>query len=159
MNNKINVERLLPYADKALNDAGILVNGKVPQEYLGYVAAFGATVINMGIESALLYYKKDEQKYLSDKEDYEKNPIKYKENISKVYRVKVVIALTHILKESKEFGETQIDLVEWVRASKDNTLELYNKTGKIVNASVALKLMIRTYPIQKNNDEQQENAQ
>lgn len=137
MNNKINVERLLPHADKALNDAGILVQGKVPKEYLGYVAAFGATVINMGIKAALLYYMKDK-------------------------RVKVVDALTCILKESRKSrnGSEQetIDLKEWVK-DEINILELYHKTPKIVDASVALKLMIRTYPIQKNNDEQQENAQ
>lgn len=141
MNNKINVERLLPHADKALNDAGILVQGKVPKEYLGYVAAFGATVINMGIKAALLYYMKDK-------------------------RVKVVDALTCILKESRKSrnGSEQetIDLKEWVK-DEINILE-YHKTQKIVDASVALKLMIRTYPIlerqkQEKDDEQQENAQ
>lgn len=154
MNNKINVERLLPYADKALNDADILVQDKVlndtdilvqykvPKEYLGYVAAFGATVINMGIKAALLYYMKDK-------------------------RVKVVDALTCILKESRESrnGSEQetIDLKEWVK-DEINILELYHKTQKIVDASVALKLMIRTYPIlerqkQEKDDEQQKNAQ
>lgn len=142
MNNKINVERLLPYADKALNDAGILVQGKVPKEYLGYVAAFGATVINMGIKAALLYYMKDK-------------------------RVKVVDALTYILEKSEELKncseEKLDDLKKWV-GNKNSTLELYHKTQKIVDASVALKLMIRTYPIlerqkQEKDDEQQKNAQ
>lgn len=159
----MNVERLLPHADKALNDADILVNdGKVPEKYLGYVAAFGATVINMGIESALLYYMKDKQKYLDDKQNSEEDPIKYKGNINKVYRVKVVKALTYILENSEELkncSEEKIDdLKKWVE-NENSTLEQYHKTQKIVDASVALKLMIRTYPIQKNNDEQQENAQ
>lgn len=129
MNNKMNVERLLPYADKALNDVDIdiLVQGKVPKEYLGYVAAFGATVINMGIKAALLYYMKDK-------------------------RVKVIDALTYILKESEKpkNGSEQetIDLKEWMK-DEINILELYHKTQKIVDASVALKLMIRTYPILK----------
>jgi hypothetical protein len=135
MNNKINIEKLLIPANNALTQSGIvLVNTPVLKEYDGYISGFGATVINIGIKAALAFYMKDATKLL-------------KCSAKTPYRARVVRALAIIMGKADEKG-----LFDSVCAlPDDNQILIHAETKKIVDASIALKLMIRTYEFNKKN--------
>lgn len=123
---KIEIEQLLPKADKALKDKGIVDgNGRVvKKEYEGYIAGFGANVINLGIKAALAFYMKDFH------------------DTTLVKRSNVIAAIFHILYPELEIKKCVNKIIK-----AENENELHQYTKEIVNASIALKLMIRTYEI------------
>jgi CRISPR-associated protein Cmr5 len=131
---KTNIEKLLEPANKALIHSGIVVienNKDVIKEYDGYISGFGATVINMGIKSTLAFYMKD-VKELKRAEEREKP-------YEKPYRSRVIRALAQILEEINE--EKMFKKIIEI----EDVNQLHQQTQKIIDASVALKLMIRTY--------------
>ncbi|KAA6331326.1 hypothetical protein EZS27_020047 [termite gut metagenome] len=131
---KTNIEKLLEPANKALIHSGIVVienNKDVIKEYDGYISGFGATVINMGIKSTLAFYMKDVQE-LKRAEEREKP-------YEKPYRSRIVRALAQILEEVNE--EKMFKKIIEI----EDVNQLHQQTQKIIDASVALKLMIRTY--------------
>jgi CRISPR-associated protein Cmr5 len=133
---KINIEKLLEPANNALIHSEIVViENNIPKdvikEYDGYISGFGATVINMGIKSTLAFYMKDGEKL----KEVEKQGKSYE----KPYRARVVRALAKILEEVNE--EKMFNKIIEIK----NVNQLHQQTQKIIDASVALKLMIRTY--------------
>ncbi|MDR2915335.1 MAG: hypothetical protein LBV74_10975 [Tannerella sp.] len=129
MNNKINIEKLLISADNALTQSEIVLqNIPVLKEYDGYISGFGATVINIGIKAALAFYMKDATKLTNGTP---KIP----------YRARVVRALAIIVEKADERA-----LFDSVCAlPDDNQILIHAEMKKLVDASIALKLMIRTY--------------
>ncbi len=194
MNNKYRIEKFFPWAKEALRESEILTDEGIPKEYDGYFAAFGATVINMGILHAILFYRKDVQDAYSDqKEDGDSEGDSSKgekgDAPKKAYLAKVVAALEKLLELTGEemqvpkststsvnVGKKPVStggrkscqatnkepggkLAEWVK--DEDPYILFERTRKIVDASVALKLVVRTYPfiskdknIMKNNQVQ-----
>lgn len=127
-----NVERWLKFADTALDHCRIVAGGKViKSEYEGYLASFGATVINIGIKATIAFYMKDPE------------------------HKAILNAITKILAEDASItgfrpNHGAEDLKETVLAITD-PIRLHEYTKWIVEASVALKLMIRTYDFGKKN--------
>lgn len=138
MNNKYNVERLLNPANEALTTSRIVVEGgNVLKEYDGYIAGFGATVINIGIKATLAFYMKDHKKLQDAWIDS-----------SKPSRARVVYAIAKTL--GRGTGE---ELFHAVLHIDDSTLaELSKITREITDASVALKMMIRTHRFGDNGN-------
>jgi hypothetical protein len=83
----------------------------------------------MGIKSTLAFYIKDWEKLKNAKEP---------ESYEKPYRARVVKALAQILGEGEKIFEEKIIKIEDIN-------QLHQQTQKIIDASVALKLMVRTY--------------
>ena len=147
---KTNIEKMLAPSVIALREAGIvkfvsndsnIQKKDVFNEYDGYIAGFGATVVNMGIKAALAFYMKDF-------EDLEKAEVKNKDN-EKAYRAKVVKAFANML------GKSSAKVLFEEVLAENSLNKLYQHTQKVVDASVALKLVIRTYKFvdkSKNND-------
>lgn len=152
MNNKIEIEKLLKPADEALKTAGIVVQPKgestyedVLDEYDGYIAGFGAMVIHMGIKATLAFYMKDAGEERMD---------------SKAYRSNVVTALALLVLPEHPHSDANVELknvkknVELknkvLKISDRQYKELFEQTGQLLNASIALKLMLRTYKFRKD---------
>lgn len=143
MNNKIEIEKLLKPADEALKKAGIVVQAEgkstyedVLGEYDGYIAGFGATVIHMGIKATLAFYMKDDQEGKKHTEAYRSN---------------VVTALALLLSPDYPQYTTNVKLKNGVLEIPDRQYkELFELTRQLLNASTALKLMLRTYKFRKD---------
>lgn len=54
MNKRI--ESFIPKALEAVESLGISKNGRVPKEYNGYIASFGASVRQAGLLATILFY-------------------------------------------------------------------------------------------------------
>ncbi|WP_148453269.1 hypothetical protein [Culturomica massiliensis] len=123
------MEKMLVAADKALQSTGILKKNNEgvwlvdKSEYEAYLAGFGAIVINLGLKSAIIYYH----------------------NSRKI----ILTAIGEVLSEFPErnLGKNAEELKEMV-VRED--LRLNDHIQWIVDASVALKMMIRTYGIKKD---------
>jgi len=140
MRNPREIEKLYSKADVALVSSGIvIVQNNLPQpvigEYEGYIAGLGATVINMGIKPAIAAYCG--------------NPPKDRKKPSRK-RVIDAIAKTLMI----EGAENADALLKKVIDNENSLTKSEMKTLRedIVNASVALKILIRTYPINKDVD-------
>ena len=132
MRNPRIIEALYADADKALNQTEIVYDNKVKHgEYEGYIAGFGANVINMGIKPAIAAYC-----------------AKPPDNVAlKPSKKKVIDAIAQTLNLSNSSDADS--LLKKVIDERDNYI-LRDLKEKIVNASVALKIMIRTYEIKKD---------
>jgi CRISPR/Cas system CMR-associated protein Cmr5 small subunit len=151
MNNKINIEKLLIPADRALKESGIIefVKGnpkEIIKEYDGYIAGFGATVITIGIKAALAFYMKDATKLEEDKK------LKEDKTNKKPYRSKVVRAFALIYGYNGDNPER--NLWNSIKAIDiENQSEINKQKQRLIDASIALKLMIQTYKFNdKKND-------
>jgi len=131
MRNPRIIEALYANADQALINTKIVLGKKVVHgEYEGYIAGFGPNVINMGIKPTVAAY-------------CAKPP---EDDVSKPSKKKVIEAIAKTL---NILNATDAEsLLKKVINETDHYL-LQDLKEKIVNASVALKIMIRTYEISK----------
>ncbi|GAB4047871.1 hypothetical protein [Spirosoma litoris] len=99
-----------------------LINGKVPGVYNGYISSFGVDVRQSGVLPALVLY-------LNTGDGAEGN------------RSLVVEAIAYLL-DPQGIGD--------LKAFVDETFRLKNKRRKeVMNAAVALKMALRTFPMDK----------
>jgi len=140
MRNPRIIEALYSAANIALVRSGIVVlmenNEPKPVigEYEGYIAGFGATVINMGIKPAIAAYCGNA-------------PDPGEINTPSRKKVIEAIAITLNLTGAKDAE----GLLKYV-INHDDHSGLRKIKENIVNASVALKILVRTYPIAKDKD-------
>jgi CRISPR-associated protein Cmr5 len=59
--NKKNIDRLIPKAISYIQE-NLVKDGGVKKVYQGYLASFGATVINSGLTQTLAFYSADSEK-------------------------------------------------------------------------------------------------
>ena len=127
---KQRVEKYLPSAIKAVEN-NILEKDKVKSQFKGYISSFGAAIIQTGLIPAVAFY--------SVKAGAEED------------RNKVIDAIWEILQQNEQ---ASIDpnarnllhfLVEQYREGKD----LSAIKSKIMDATTALKLAVRTFQIEK----------
>lgn len=119
------INKLLNPAKDALILAEIVGEDKVVKDegvYEGYVAGFGAMVINLDLAATVAVYEGDTK------------------------RKKVLEAMKLMLPEEFHGNESVIDKV-FSLESANFKLEKRLLKQKMLNASVALKLMIRTFTI------------
>ncbi|MGB4847024.1 MAG: type III-B CRISPR module-associated protein Cmr5 [Saprospiraceae bacterium] len=128
------IETLIPAAIKAV-EIFVTDQGKVPKQFNGYISSFGASVVQAGLLPTLAFYA--EQKERGDKSSL----------LNAIYYVLTT-------EENREALRNKIeprDLIKMVLpyAMKSPESEMFRKRfskEKILNASVAIKLAIRTFP-------------
>jgi len=133
MTNRSNIDALLKKADEALK-IEIVKNGIVDDGYDSAIAAFGPSVVLSGLMPALAFYC-TEKKHENSKTD----------------KRKVVKAIACTL-QSKYSGWT--DYSQLFKHCLNNQSSIERLTTDIVDASVALKMMVRTYKIIDSHDKQ-----
>lgn len=125
------VNKWLKIADEALTDESIKIvdsNGKVKDVFKGYISSFGAMVIQNGLSAALAINMKSE----GDGKQ----------------REKIIEAIAYILANSgKQLNCCAENLLinSCSLANTNNYRELRILKQDVLDASIALKLMMRTY--------------
>lgn len=126
--NKNIIESLIPIAIKAIDTC--ILKGKntgIPKEYKGYISSFGAGIIQAGLLPIICFYEREESGAARD-------------------RSLLVKAIYYILK-----NKDKTDSFEEVKNNEKLKDYLINYADKeeikedIINASIALKLALRTY--------------
>lgn len=121
------VDNYIVKADDALN--GIKDNDTISKTFVAYTAAFGTSIIQSGLIPALAFFCSKEE------EGIERN--------------KIVRAIAKMLgfADDKELLRKCIELHK-----SANSTELHELKQKIVSASIALKMMMRTYKLKDNDN-------
>ena len=119
--SKKRIENYIPKAIEVLDDE--FRDGVIPSAYNGYISSFGASIMQSGLKPTLALF--------------ENTGAKTKEN--KEY---LVYLITRILTDKKD----DISLLRYVI---DNNEELLKQ--KIMDISIAIKLSIRTFKLEKGN--------
>lgn len=120
------IEKFFPSSEDALISNGLVVKETkaiAKDEYDGYLAAFGPSVIISGLIQTLAVYNANEE------------------------RQKVLNTITCVAGiENTQSGKELLDLCI---SHLDNKDRLHVWREQIINASVALKILIRTYNLNK----------
>lgn len=124
--DKQRYESLIQEAEQALQDSSILQSGnKIFKSYNGQVAALGVSIVMSGLLPTLAIYYQD-----------------YKANDNKnAYRRNVLDVIAKMLGNF----DNGTALLQRALANDVNSMEFTNLKTDIINASVALKQVIRTY--------------
>lgn len=134
MMNHSRIDALLKKADEALTKEKIEIvkNGKVDDGYDSAIAAFGPTVVLSGLMPALASYCAET-----------------KNGKTKTEKWKIVNAISFILQSKYGWSDHN----KLFNHCLNNPSQTERLTTDIVDASVALKLMVRTYKIKKDNEQ------
>lgn len=132
MNNR--VEKMIPMAFKAVNEQMKNPDDSVSKQYNGYISSFGASVIQSGMPLALLYN-------LRSKDSKGKEKPKSGREVDRGPMMK---AIFQIVNEYRGTVDTNAkNLFDYYRDSNDQQM----LRRQILDAAVAIKLVIRTYPL------------
>jgi CRISPR type III-B/RAMP module-associated protein Cmr5 len=125
-------EKLIKYADEALRESSdeILKDGKINEAYKGYTAALGVSIVMIGLRPTLAIYYQDKTK-------------------TKANRKEVIEIIAKML--TKQYSDKPIhdakDLLNKVFAKSNEELKQLQKD--IIDCSIALKYVVRTYELVK----------
>jgi CRISPR-associated protein Cmr5 len=119
--SKKTIEKYIPEAMRVLKEE--FSKGEIPSAYNGYISSFGASVIQSGILPTLALFEKKDAPTKEDKSKLTKLILKILDN---------------------KYNKT---LLEYVLDSQDDKLYLKQK---ILDISIALKLSIRTFKLDKD---------
>lgn len=121
---KSRIEKLIPIADKAIKSSGIVKEGKVNESYDGKIAGFGVSVAISGLRPTLAMY--------------------FNEN-GNVKTRSILEAIATIIKDDVGLtNDTAKDLLQYALGNISE--EQGEKLKKhILEAAIALKLVVRTY--------------
>ncbi len=131
--SKAFIEKTIPTAIEVLDRR--FPEGEIPSAYNGYIAAFGASVLQSGLKATLALYENKEAKTKADK--------------SCLTRIILEILDPHAPHEESE-GETCPggSLLRYVLARPDEEDRLKER---ILDIATTLKLAIRTYKLIDNH--------
>ncbi len=134
MTHRSQIDALLKKADEALTNEKIEIvkNGIVTDGYDSAIASFGPTVVLSGLMPALAFYCAES-----------------KNGKTKTEKWKIVKAISIIL--HSKYGWS--DHKNLFNHCLNNPSQIERLTTDIVDASVALKMMVRTYKIKKDNEQ------
>jgi len=118
------VERYIPHAIKAVERN---FGTRVKKQFKGYIASFGAAVIQTGLIPAVAFYSVQ----AGAEED----------------RGKIVEAIKEILKETKEAEISQQSLLKFLIERYENGDDMNRWKEKVMDAATALKLAVRIFAI------------
>ncbi len=122
--DKNRVEELIPKAMESV-EKFIIKNNSVASEFKGYISTFGAGIVQNGLLSTLAFY---ENKSANTNED----------------RSSLLKAIFYLI-DKKSMEEFEESLLKYVLEKDDRD---YIKE-EIVNAAIAIKLALRTFPVKK----------
>jgi len=135
MKNQDKINKMLQAADNALISHKIVKGGTVEDGYDSAIAAFGPTVVMSGLMPSLAFYCAEG-----------------KDDSRKTNKSIVIDAIATML-FSKYNKKDHKELLKFcIEKNNDNKAFLSKLTEDIVNASVALKIMVRTYKIMKDDE-------
>ena len=118
---KREINELIPQAVKAVKKS-LLVSGKVLKEYDGYIASFGASIVQSGLRATIIMY--------SNSEGGGKN----KNNLLE--------AIYDVVKNQYDWKPIEKSLGDFIKEHPEDNFLLKQR---IMNASIALKLVVRTF--------------
>lgn len=131
--NKRKVEKLIPIAiDCVKNSKGLFVDGKIPGEYKGYIANFGASIIQSGLFATLAFYAKTDAKSKSD-------------------RCKLLEVIANVIYTSNKINDSKKSLMEYVKDTKDNKSIIKEE---VINAAIAVKLAMGVFEFVDKSEEE-----
>lgn len=123
--NKQENDRLIARADEILRQSTILQNGRdILKSYNGQVAALGVSVIMSGLRPTLAIYYQD-----------------YENDTRNAYRRNVLDIIARML---GDYTNAEV-LLDYALGSRRSDIELATLKTNIINCSIALKQVIRTY--------------
>ena len=124
------IDKFLIEADKVLKNDHIKIveNNQIVSTFVAYVAMFGTAVIQNGLLPALTFFSAESE--------------------NGVERYKIIQAISWMLTGDDNRKSLLNNCIE-LQHDKDKFVK---KTKEIVNASIALKMMMRTYKLVKNED-------
>ena len=130
--DKRKIESLMVKAEDALQESKLLSGPnktEIKNSYNGQIAALGVSVAMIGILPTLAIYYQDD----------------------KNGRQNVLNVIAHITKGQSFNGRSLLELA--IKLKKDNrTIELKELAHQVMDASVALKQIVRTYKLVKENE-------
>ncbi len=123
------IDKLLKKADAALLTHRLVDDNNILDDVFdGYLASFGATVIISGLIQTLAVYEADKNRKM----------------------VLNAIATVSTIEHNNVSATTGAQLLELCLNNHTNNLQLNTWREKILDASLALKMMIRTYNFNTN---------
>ena len=129
------ITNLLEAAEKALKETNIVDENGVVKDgvYEGYIAGFGAMVINLDLAPTIAIYQGDPKR----------------KKVLEAFQI-IIPSLFPLENETSKKDKA---VSSKVFASHRNKTESRVLKSKLMDASVALKLMIRTFEIRKNTND------
>ncbi|MCD4675189.1 MAG: hypothetical protein K8S18_04230 [Desulfobacula sp.] len=121
---KKRIENYLPRALEIVKELGIAENDEVPSEFNGYISSFGAAIIQSGLKQAATFFSNENSRTDQD-------------------RAKIVKAVYLLICDNPD-PKAKSDALSKLLEEKGRT---HLMTEKVIDASVALKLAIRTYKL------------
>lgn len=124
------VEKLIPAAISAITSSGMAVNGEVNKAYKGYISSLGAGIIQSGLLPTLAMYKGTEGS--DNKKAETRNLLK---------------AIYSVVKSKHNPKPTDDNLFNYALGLSRDSNKRQMVTDEIINASIAVKLAIRTFKL------------
>ncbi len=122
---KKNVDKYIPLAIAAIPDSEFLKDNKIASKYHGYISSFGTMVLHAGPLAATLLYSEEgkDKKVVTD-------------------------TIWKLLESEMKYKENQHEnmlscILDLNKANKKNELNKLRK--EMLNAAIAIKLVLRTY--------------
>lgn len=130
--NKKRVDEYIPKAIKLLNDYE-KENDGIPQEFKGYVANFGASIIQSGLLATVCFFEKT------------KNNARQKKNH--------ITYLIYCLLESKEYEKIN-DKTKYLRSYYENEKKTDEEvTDHVMDVAIALKLALNCFKLKQSEED------
>ncbi len=126
------VDRYLKIADEAIRNKGIAMNNIVPGAYNGAISSFGASIVMSGVVPTIQFYLSD-----SDNRDSDTR--------------KIIEAIAQIIYNSPDAGAEMLrqDVLHHINDRNERN----RLRNNIVDAAIALKIMLRTYSFSKEEND------
>ena len=139
-----NIEKILPLAIKAINKFIVIGNNTVPKEFKGYIASFGASIIQSGVKPSLAFYSqakdsKGDRSFLIPALVF----VLIEEGILNPDNKKILTEMNKIEENPKHLKKEMYSLIEELFLFIDKDTSFAKK--KILEAAIGLKLALRFY--------------
>jgi len=128
---KAQIDPIIPCTIIAV-DKHLVEEGQISSQYNGYVASFGASIVQSGLLAALLFNHRSTNRSERD-------------------RRKLMETLYDIVKEIRnDQMSNHPSLFDYGKSIAEKDISQFK--NQILNAATAIKLVIRTYPLTKENN-------
>jgi len=118
------VTKYFTAADNAIQSCGFInANGQIPAAYKGAISSFGASIVMSGLIPTIQFYMASSQNRLTDS-------------------MKIVEAIAKIINTANPSPDA---LQQSVLSASNNAANLFILKKQIIDAAIALKIMMRTY--------------
>ncbi len=139
--SKKSIEKYLPLAIRAIEEVfeDEIKSGGIPNEYKGYIASFGASLIQSGLKPTLALFEKDKEDYLKSKNKLDEK--------NESFRYKIILAIL----KTKNIFQSHDSLLRYVIEEEKNKDEKILKKD-IKEVAIAIHLAIRTFKFKEKED-------